>query len=156
LEANAAFGALICGRQTRGPQKHGRIFVWGRETSVSRRGVSVSDDYVKSMSALVIAYAVLGTTLGLKYKVVILVPTIIGTLITVPALSAVFGIASGHALTGTIGAILAVQFGYLVGAAMRPFGAAAADAHATLRNRDIKTYAFVSWWAPLSAWITAA
>jgi hypothetical protein len=97
------------------------------------------------MLALVIAYAVLGTTLGLKYKVVILVPTIIGTLITVPALGAVFGIALGHALTGAIAAIVAVEFGYLVGAAIRPFGAAAVDGDATLRIRG-----------PLPALISAA
>jgi hypothetical protein len=80
------------------------------------------------MLALAIAFAFIGALLGLKFKVLVLVPTIVIAMTAIMSISIARGTGLALPMIGTVFAVIAVQVGYLIGAALRLILAAARDA----------------------------
>jgi hypothetical protein len=73
------------------------------------------------MLSLAIAYALMGTVLGLRFKVMVLMPIIALSAIVITAINMAWGTGLWMATIETVVAAISVQIGYLAGAAIRLF-----------------------------------
>jgi hypothetical protein len=80
------------------------------------------------MFSLAIIYALIGAVLGLRFKVMVLVPTIAITVLVIAIGNFGFGTGFGMAVIETVIAVTLVQVGYLCGAAIRLFLASSQSA----------------------------
>jgi hypothetical protein len=88
------------------------------------------------MFSLAITYALIGAVLGLRFKVMVLVPTIAISLIVIALVALTFGSGIWMAVIETVIAVTLVQVGYLCGAAIRMFLAGSRD---TIRQPSAAT-----------------
>jgi hypothetical protein len=79
------------------------------------------------MFSLAITYALIGAVLGLRFRVLVLVPTIAISLMVIALVALTFGSGIWMALIETVIAVTLVQVGYLCGAAIRLFLAGSRD-----------------------------
>jgi hypothetical protein len=80
------------------------------------------------MFSLAIVFALIGSVLGLRFKVMVLVPTIAISLIAIVIFNVVLGSGIWMAVIETVIAVTLVQVGYLCGAVIRLFLAGSRDA----------------------------
>lgn len=80
------------------------------------------------MFSLAIVYALIGAVLGLRFKVMVLVPTIAISMILIAMVNVVLGFGIWMTVIETVIAVTLVQVGYLCGAAIRLFLAGSRDA----------------------------
>jgi hypothetical protein len=73
------------------------------------------------MFSLAIIYALIGAVLGLRFKVMVLAPTIALSLVIIAGVNLAFGTGLWMAVIETVIAVTSVQIGYLGGAAIRLF-----------------------------------
>jgi hypothetical protein len=88
------------------------------------------------MFSRAITYALIGAVLGLRFKVMVLVPTIAISLIVIALVALTFGSGIWMAVIETVIAVTLVQVGYLCGAAIRMFLAGSRD---TIRQPSAAT-----------------
>jgi len=91
------------------------------------------------MLSLAIVFALVGAVLGSRFRVMVLVPTIAVSLLVIAATNAAIGAGLWMAAIEVVIAIIAVQLGYLSGAAIRLFLATPHDAvrHTSTATRPI-------------------
>jgi hypothetical protein len=80
------------------------------------------------MLSLAIIYALIGAVLGLRFKVMVLVPTFAISLIVIAMVNVALGSGMWMWVVETVIAVTLVQVGYLCGAAIRLFLAGSRDA----------------------------
>jgi hypothetical protein len=73
------------------------------------------------MVSLTIVYALMGTVLGLRFRVMVLMPIIALSAIVITAINLAWGTGLWIATIEIVIAVISVQIGYLAGAAIRHF-----------------------------------